>query len=206
MSIRAVIFDFGGVLVRTEDQSGRHKWEERLGLSKGELARLVFDSETSTLASIGKVNEADIWSQLALHLKLSPEEIKELREDFWSGDRLDQELVQYISTLRPTYKTAILSNAWSGARIVFTEKYFLKEVVDLILISAEESIAKPDARIYQLAAERLGVGLDEAVFVDDFPENILAARTIGMHAIHFKSTRQMIDELDRLLGMQKLRE
>jgi len=206
MSIRAVIFDFGGVLVRTEDQSGRRKWEERLGLSKGELARLVFDSETSTLASIGKVNEADIWSQLALHLKLSPEEIKELREDFWSGDRLDQELVQYISTLRPTYKTAILSNAWSGARIVFTEKYFLKEVVDLILISAEESIAKPDARIYQLAAERLGVGLDEAVFVDDFPENILAARTIGMHAIHFKSTRQMIDELDRLLGMQKLRE
>ena len=41
--VHAVIFDIGGVLVRTEDWSGRRKWEERLGLPERGLSTIVFD-------------------------------------------------------------------------------------------------------------------------------------------------------------------
>jgi HAD superfamily hydrolase (TIGR01509 family) len=58
--------------------------------------------------------------------------------------------------------------------------------VDDILISAEVGLAKPDPRIYRLAAERLGVRPDEAVFVDDFAANVEGARAVGMRAIHFR--------------------
>jgi epoxide hydrolase-like predicted phosphatase len=197
--IKAVVFDFGGVLVRTEDSAGRRKWEEQLNLTRGELARLVFDSEVAALATIGGTAEEEIWKQLAVRLQLSPAEIVELQQDFWSGDRLDTDLVEFLSSLRPRYKTAILSNAWTGARLVFTEKFGLHQAVDTILISAEESLAKPDPRIYQLLADRLEVEVSEVVLVDDFHVNIQAARETGMQAVHFQNPQQALQDLSKLL-------
>jgi putative hydrolase of the HAD superfamily len=200
--IRAVIFDFGGVLVRTENFAGREKWEKILGLKKSELSREVFDSDAAVQASIGRVPEQAIWDRIGRVYQLTPDQLNELQSDFWSGDRLDEELVNFLRTLRAGqahYKTAILSNAWSGARLSFHEKYALETAVDLIVISAEEGIAKPDARIYTLIAERLGILPEEAVFVDDFPQNVKAAERLGFHAILYRTTRQTLDEITLLL-------
>jgi putative hydrolase of the HAD superfamily len=184
-SIKAVLFDFGGVLMRTEDPAGRRKWEERLGLAEHELARRVFESEVSLRASRGELPASAVWEHVAQTLKLDAAQAAECRRDFWAGDRLDAELVALIKALRPRYKTAILSNAWSDARDNFTRLFGLDQAVDLIIISAEEGLAKPDPRLYERAAERLGVRPDEAVFVDDFAENVEAARAVGMHAVHY---------------------
>jgi epoxide hydrolase-like predicted phosphatase len=197
--IRAVIFDFGGVLVRTEDQSGRIKWERTLGLSQGELSHAVFDSDAALKASLGVLPEQAIWEHVAELYQLSPLEVAELRTDFWSGDRLDTELVNFLRSLRPRYKTAILSNAWSGARITFREKYDLETAVDLIVISAEEGLAKPAPEIFVLVARRLAVPPKDAIFVDDFSVNIRAAQAAGFSAVHFRNTNQTIDEIMALI-------
>jgi epoxide hydrolase-like predicted phosphatase len=199
MSIQAIIFDFGGVLVRTLDQAGRIKWEKRLGLSRGELSALVFDSEASALASIGRAPESAVWQHVAATLKLNDEQLVGLQRDFWSGDWLDPELVQFLRDLRPQHKTAILSNAWGGARQAFTADYDLGNVVDAMVISAEEGVRKPDARIYQIAAARLGVDPTEAVFVDDVLENVQGAQAVGMRGVQFKNTTQTIQDVKRYL-------
>jgi epoxide hydrolase-like predicted phosphatase len=199
MPIRAVIFDFGGVLVRTEDSSGRRKWEKRLGLPEGGLARVVFDSEVAARSMVGQATEAEIWEHVAATFGLNDEQLRELRRDFWSGDRLDAGLVRFLRDLRPRYKTAILSNAWPGTRETFTQIFGLDAVVDEMVISAEEGVAKPDARIYQIAVERLAVQPEEAVFVDDMAENAQRARAFGMWGIHFKSTEQAISEVQKHL-------
>jgi epoxide hydrolase-like predicted phosphatase len=202
MPIRAVIFDFGGVLVRTEDPGGRRKWEKRLGLPEGELSRVVFESEVADRSMVGQATEAEIWEHVAATFGLDDEQLGELRQDFWSGDRLDAGLVQFLRDLRPRYKTAILSNAWPGAREVFTQGLGLGEVVDEMIISDEEGVAKPDARIYHIAAERLGVQPEEAVFVDDMAENAQGARAVGMWGIHFKGSEQAIAEVQKYLDGQ----
>jgi HAD superfamily hydrolase (TIGR01509 family) len=58
---------------------------------------------------------------------------------------------------------------------------------------------KPDERIFRLALERLGITPGEAVFVDDFTENITGARAAGLHAIHFRSADQARAEVEQLL-------
>ncbi len=184
MTIRAVIFDVGGVLLRTEDQTPRIKWEERLGLERGGLSRAVFDSNASARASNGKSTVADVWKSVASTLKLSDAELAELQRDFWAGDQVDQELVAFLRSLRPRYKTALLTNAWPDARLALKMRH-LTDVVDDVIISAEEGVAKPDPRIYRVAAERLGIRPDEAVFVDDVAENIEGARAVGMHGVQF---------------------
>jgi putative hydrolase of the HAD superfamily len=184
--LKALIFDFGGVLVRTEDWSTRRAWETRLGLAERTLDRTVFNSEVAQRASRGETTVAEVWAEVARTLKLDAAQLDACRRDFFARDKLDVELIALIQSLRPRYKTAILSNAWSDARENFTRLFGLDQAFDLLLISAEEGLTKPDPRLYHLAAERLGVQPSEAVLVDDFIENVEGARAVGMHAIHYQ--------------------
>ena len=196
--IRAIVFDFGGVLVRTDDHTGRRQWEARLGLAERELDRLVFDSEVAIRATVGEVADSAVWENVATALKLATEQIEMFRSDFWAGDKLDQDLVALLASLRPRYNTAILSNAWSNGREVIARSFGLEQAVDTIIISAEERLAKPDPRLYQRVAERLGVKPEEAVLVDDYLANIDGARAAGWQAIHFQAGMDVRAELEKL--------
>lgn len=200
MPIRAVIFDFGGVLFRTEDPSPRARWEQRLGLAPGELEARVFDVEEARRAAVGRASTEEVWAAVARTFGLNDEELRQLQRDFWAGDVLDVRLVDYIQTLRPQRRTAILSNAWPDARQFFIEHCGLGDKVDEIIVSAEEGIAKPDPRTFQRAAERLGVALDEAIFVDDMPANVEAARACGMCGVLFRTTDQAIADIEKCLN------
>ncbi|MDH7489731.1 MAG: HAD family phosphatase [Anaerolineae bacterium] len=200
MAVQAVIFDMGGVLLRSESESGRRKWEQRLGLAEGELAAIVFNSPVSQKATVGLATDEDVWAHVASRLGLDDETLRQLRRDFWSGDRADAELAGFLRSLRPRYKTAILSNAWPGARKALTERWGLADAVDEMIISAEEGVAKPDPAIYHIALQRLGVRPAEAVFVDDMAANVEAARALGMYAVQFRTREQTIADVRHILG------
>jgi putative hydrolase of the HAD superfamily len=195
MPIRAVIFDFGGVIVRTEDQAGRLRAAARLGVTLDELYHTVFDAPISVQATAGQVAADAVWAHAAALYTLDAAGIAQLQADFWAGDRRDEALVAFIRSLRPAFKTGILSNAWSDGCQIIAEKFGLRDVVDDIVISAKAKVAKPDPRIFAHALARLGVQPGEAVFVDDFVRNIEGARAVGMQAVHFKSTAQTIAEV-----------
>ena len=118
---------------------------------------------------------------------LSDQESIDLSQDIFAEERINEELIALIGTLPGDFKKAILSNAFSGAREVFTNKFHLDKVFDLMVISAEEGIAKPDDATYQLTAERLQLNPWELLFIDDMLLNAQAAAKVGMAAIHFKN-------------------
>jgi len=68
--------------------------------------------------------------------------------------------------------------------------------------SAEEGVMKPDPRIFEVALARTGAQPAEAIFVDDMEENVVAARALGIHAIHFTDTESTIAQLVRLTGIR----
>ncbi len=195
MSVRALIFDFGGVIVRTEDQTGRLRAAARLGVAPEELYHEVFDSPVAALATIGQAPAEAVWAYVAERFRLDATGLAALRADFWAGDRRDDALVAFIRSLRPAFRTGILSNAWSDGRAIIAGHFGLQDVVDDIVISAEVGIAKPDARIFALAAARLGVAPGEVLFVDDFLHNVEGARAAGFQAVHFKNREQAIAEV-----------
>ena len=59
--IKAVVLDIGGVLMRTEDQSGRRLLEKRHNLPAGTVDWLVFDSDAAAASTIGKVKSEAVW-------------------------------------------------------------------------------------------------------------------------------------------------
>lgn len=197
MKTRAVFFDLGGVIVRTEFQAPRQHLAERLGMEYEDLVRLVFESETSRTASIGAISEDEHWLAVARRLK-RPNEADALRDEFFAGDVIDRALVDFIRSLRPRWKTGLISNAWSGLRAYLVEKKF-DDAFDSLVISAEAGVMKPKAEIYQMALGQLGVSANEALFVDDFIENVEGARALGMAAIHFQNPEQAIRDVKKHL-------
>lgn len=198
--IQAIIFDLGGVLVRTEDPRPRTKYAKKLGLTREELEHTVFDGTSAVRATIGEISVAEHWENVRQQLELSRKEIKTLQDRFWGGDRLDTELVDYIRSLRGTYRTALLSNAWSDARRVIHEELGIEDAFDELIISAEVHLAKPNPRIFQYTVDKLGVGARQAIFVDDFPDNITSAREFGLNAIRFETALQTRAEMGKLLA------
>jgi HAD superfamily hydrolase (TIGR01509 family) len=146
----------------------------------------VFASPAWRRAQLGQISDAAFWADLGVRLNLSPDALAEFRRDFWAGDRLDGDLVAFIRSLRPRVKTALLSNFSTQLRQLLTQ-HGLIDAFDVIVISGEEGILKPDARIYHLAAERLGVPVADCLFVDDSEENVAGARAAGMQALQFVS-------------------
>ncbi|MCB8985623.1 MAG: HAD family phosphatase [Ardenticatenaceae bacterium] len=184
--IRAVIFDIGGVLIRTTDHRPRRAWDARLGLAPGESEAVVFGSEMGTKAQRGTITDEALWDWVGQHLGLDQANLTVFRQDFWAGDVLDTDLVDFIRTLRPRYQTAVISNATDGLRVSLTDQYQIADAFDLIVTSAEEKIAKPEPEIFIRTLARLGRAPEEAVFVDDFAHNIEAARALGLHTIRFR--------------------
>jgi epoxide hydrolase-like predicted phosphatase len=201
MPLKAVIFDFGGVLVRTRSQQLRLAWEQRLGLRPGEAAALVFGGESGRAAQHGWISDTDHWAYIQRRLGLDDATLAQFRRDFFAEDGIDTDLLAYIDRLRSQYRVGLLSNATADARRFFTASGVAAHF-DAITISGEEGVMKPDARIYRIALARLTVEPNEAIFVDDFSENVAAARTLGMMGVHFADPQQARRELMILTGVE----
>jgi epoxide hydrolase-like predicted phosphatase len=198
MSIRAVFFDFGGVIARTEYQAPREQLAERLGLEYDDLDRIVFNSETGHQASIGTITAQQHWESVMKRLKRPYEEIASIRNEFFAGDIIDREILAFLRSLRGTYITGLISNAWSDLRDYMTREKMI-DAFDHIIISAEVGVTKPEAKIFQIALDKAGVSPNEAVFVDDFYVNIEGCERVGIKGIHFKDAQSALSQLKILL-------
>jgi len=197
MNLKALTIDFGGVLVRTTDPAPRARLAESLGLSSRQLEQLVFEGPSAERATVGEITQDQHWRNLTQALKLPDNEGQRIHDEFFGGDTWDGELFDLLRELRKTFKTALISNAWTGLRRVLVEQH-VEDAFDTLVISAEVKLAKPDARIYRLALERLGVAPAEGVFIDDMNDNVEAARALGMHAFPFTRSRDVREEIRRL--------
>jgi epoxide hydrolase-like predicted phosphatase len=196
--IAAIVFDVGGVLVRTHSWEGRLAWDTRLGLSPGTVEQLVFNSEHGQAAQCGRVHAAEHWAWVGEELGLSAESLTQFRTDFWAGDELDDALISFICQQKQLRKTAIISNAMDDLRADLRHRWGIADAFDLIVVSAEFGTMKPDPSIYQYTLKKLNIQPEQSVFIDDFAHNIAAARAVGMHAIHFTPQTDLYAELAQL--------
>ena len=198
--IKAIVWDMGGVILRTEDQQPRDKWAKRFGLTLSELSDFVFGNDVSRKASIGEEPTSAIWEFAGSHFSLSQHEREIFEQDFWAGDRIDEELLDFIELLRKDHITALLSNAWGDARQTITERYPRWNRFDVSIFSAEVKLVKPDPQIFHYLLNTLRILPQETVFIDDMPENVAAAIALGINGIRFLETKQTISEIKQLLS------
>jgi putative hydrolase of the HAD superfamily len=194
---RAVIFDFGKVLSAPQDVDAHtalvaiagvpdevfedHYWAHRHAYDAGEL------------------NGEGYWQKVAegAGFALTPERLAALNHhDTLMWGNLNQPMLDWALALqRAGIKTAILSNM-GEANLAFMRRSFAwLDGFTQLTWSSELRMAKPDLAIYRHTLERLGVGPQEALFLDDIPRNIEAARQLGIDAILFTDIAQLRRDL-----------
>lgn len=185
--IKGIIFDCFGVL--TGDL-----WKEfvaSLPLAQQEPAR-----ELNRALDRGLLSLKDFSREIHELTGGMPEQVESVINAEMTKNK---PLLKYIAELHGNYKLALLSNiSTNWVRDVFLTSQE-QELFDTIVLSYEVGMVKPDERIYELTAERLGLGLDECVFIDDGVVNCRAAETVGMKAVLYENFPQMKTELSALL-------
>ena len=200
MTIRAVVFDIGGVLEITPDLGIDRLWETRLGLPAGEI--LVRMRDIWRDGSIGTITLDDVHEALRDRLELDDQTLAQYMADLWREylGTANNELIEYARRLRPRYRTGIVSNSFVGAREREQAAYGFEGLVEEIVYSHEAGFSKPDPRIYALICSRLNVPPGEMVFLDDAEACVAGARDAGIHAVRYQDNAQAIAEIEELLA------
>ena len=207
MSITAVIFDLGGVVIASPMQTfANHEREQGLEpnfinrmivrnghdsawgrLERGEIAMnseffASFDAELSAAGAPGLSSHA-VFADVA------------------KAAGVNRNMVTAIGRLRDAgYGLAALTNNWVNDGET-SDTHGVKDLFDVFVESAVEGVRKPDPRIYQIACERLDVEPSAAIFLDDIGQNVKSARTLGMTTIKVEDPARAIVELEQLLNL-----
>jgi epoxide hydrolase-like predicted phosphatase len=210
-SIQTVISDFGGVLTTplvssfasVQDDTGIPM--EELGKAMGRIEEKegkhpLFELET------GRVSEVDFLEKLADELE--PEighrpEMHRFAEIYFEALNPNPEMIELMRELKGSgLRMAMLTNNVKEWEPRWRTMLPVDEIFELVVDSAFVGMRKPDAEIYELTLERLGGPAPETcLFVDDIEANVVAARELGLSAVHYRSNDQAIAEIRDIAGL-----
>jgi putative hydrolase of the HAD superfamily len=116
----------------------------------------------------------------------------------FAAGTLENAMLDLIRALRQAgLRTALLSNSWGDDY----RRDLFPELFDVVVISAEVGMRKPEERIFRHTAALPGLELEECVFIDDVAANIAAAEAIGLVGVHHREPGPTALRLTELLGV-----
>lgn len=196
--IKAIIFDFGRVISAQKPPSLFRSYEQDLGLAPGTINSIMFGSPAWQDALLGRKTIEEYWRAIGPALGLhTVERIDQFRHRYHADEAINEGVLDLIRRLRGHYKLAVLSNSPPGLAHWLAE-WGIRDLFDVVFCSGDEGVIKPDPAAFALTLERLGAAPEEAVFIDDTPGHVEAARALGLHGMHFTTDKALADQLDDL--------
>ncbi len=113
-----------------------------------------------------------------------------------SPPALTEEVIKIATELKNNYRVGLLSNASRHLRPRLTEEGII-DLFDAITISSEVGISKPHPDIYITALAQLKAAPEQTLYIDDNPDYVTAARSLGVASIQFTDSTQLRNELSQ---------
>lgn len=198
MRIRAIIVDFGGVLI---DWNPRYLYRKLFPGDEPGMERFLAEID---FTEWNRQQDAGRAFSLAVaeHVKRFPSYAALIRayDERWE-ESIAGPLHETVELLLPLKQAGFelhgLSN-WSSEKFALVRpKYAFFQLFETILLSGDVKVVKPDPRIFRALLDRINRPAGECLFIDDSEENITAAQTLGFETIRFESAAQLRRELGR---------
>ena len=199
MAIKAILWDFAGVLLHTVEGDFNSLLAERLEVPITEIER-VFNTEENNRWDLGELDDDTFFTFVIREMDLAEEKRATLAWFFEKDFYVQAELLEYIRKIRKNYTTILLTNFPTHLHTYLKTDWFVEGAFDEVIASCDTKLIKPDPRMYQYALEKIGCGTDEVVFIDDRPINIQGAESLGIRSLLYRDTPGIIADLENILG------
>ena len=209
-TIRGVIIDWGGVVTRplpnTIDawlQAEQIDRDSYTAVMRSWVSAAYGDGADNPVHALERGECTDEEFEAALAAQLTHVDGRPVVPDgllarMFAAGTLENAMLDLIRALRQAgLRTALLSNSWGDDY----RRDLFPELFDVVVISAEVGMRKPEERIFRHTAELLGLEPEECVFIDDVAANIAAAEAIGLVGVHHREPGPTAVRLTELLGV-----
>jgi len=195
-SIKAVVFDWGGVLIDDPAYPLVQYFAKALGVTEDDYLKAYQKFQEDFHK--GLITEDKFWARVCAYLNVpKPRYLSLWSEGFKSVYSPKRKVFSLAKQLRRKgYLIGLLSNTEEPSMCFFYKQGY--DIFDVLVFSCEEEILKPQKAIYKCVVDRLGVKPKETVFIDNNPEFVDGARQAGLNAILFKDIDQLKNDLARL--------
>jgi epoxide hydrolase-like predicted phosphatase len=189
--IKAVIFDCFGVIIADGFSVVLNE------LRQTNPKAVDFINPLMEMVMNGDLSVEESSTMIAEYLGTTYEE---WRARIHQHESKDTTLMEFIKSLRADYKTGLLSNVGKGGLDRRFSRDELSSCFDVVIASGEVGLVKPQHKIYELTANKLGVQASECIFIDDIEVYCIAASETGMQAIQYKNLSQLKTDLEKILS------
>lgn len=198
-TIRAVLFDFGGVLADEGFSDGLEALAGEQDLPVADMTREGMRAVYDSGFVVGRGGEADFWALLRERTGLRGDDAS-LTKRILAGFIVRPWMLELVQRLRSLgYVTGILSDQTDWLDRLDAGQHFLRSF-DRVYNSYHLGKGKRDPSLFSDVAADLGLRPAQILFIDDNADNVGRARAAGMQALHFRDRAQFLHELDdRLL-------
>jgi putative hydrolase of the HAD superfamily len=202
--IEAIVSDFGGVLT-TPLLSSFMAVQDEIDISPenlGKAMRTVTEEDGENplyLLERGEMSEVDFLARLGDGLEPllgRRPELHRFRETYFEALHPNEPMIELMRELKAGgRRMAMLTNNVREWEPLWRSMLPVDEIFETVVDSGFVGCRKPEARIYEMTLERLGLPAAACLFIDDLEHNIDGARALGMNAVHFRDNEQAIAEI-----------
>ncbi len=175
--MKAIVLDMYGVIIKqTGEDFVPYVQRTFPNLTTEDIYTPWFKADVSELTSL------EVWEALGFQ-----GDLEKIEKEYLDTMELNDGFLEFIQTVKKQYQLAIISNDSSRWSKYLRDKFEINKYFDVISISGDLKIQKPDERIFQLTIEQLGCKAEDCYYVDDREGNLEAASRLGMNAIMLNS-------------------
>lgn len=191
--MKAVILDMYGVILK-DSGDGFYSFVNRTfpDLSPADIYP-IWDK-----ADVGELSSLEVFERLGFKGDLG-----KIEKEYLDTVEIDESFFEFASNIKKYYKLALISNDSSEWSRYFRDKYKINDYFNVITVSGDIKIKKPDERIFILTYEKLGCIPSDCTYIDDRRYNLAAAQSLGMDTILFNS-RNVKYEGKTVINFQEL--
>jgi len=184
--IKSIIFDLGGVVMHGGYLNFIHHYCLKCLTRQGKKTITALEHQVN----VGKITERQFYDNIRkiFGVEMTPRQMQKIIEDKMQPDK---KLLKLIPLLQPA-KVALFTNSigYMAVHVLHARRVPTKKLFNKMFFSNTMHLAKPDAGGYHYVIKHLKVKPDQALMVDDRPENIRAAKKAGLQGLLYKNAAQ----------------